>query len=70
MANKINGNHDGAKGGNDTYTIPGREKNIPRNKLVKEVEAGKHPNHTTTEINGEKYVKAKPNSKTKDNVNK
>ncbi|MGB5965586.1 MAG: hypothetical protein WBF77_04795 [Sulfurimonadaceae bacterium] len=70
MATNINGNHDGAKGGNDTYNIQGRAKNIPRNKLVKEVKEGKHPNHTTTNINGKNYVKAKPNPETKDNVNK
>lgn len=69
MAKEIKGNHDGSKGGNNTYNIKGRGTNIPRNQLVKEVELGKHPNHTVTEINGEKYIKAKPNSESSDNVN-
>lgn len=70
MAKTIKGNQDGAKGGNDTYTIPGRGSNIPRPKLVKEVKQGKHPEHTTTKINGKEYIKAKPNNKKNDNVNK
>jgi len=70
MADNIIGNHDGVKGGNDTYSIPGRGSNIPKEIIVKEVEAGKHPNFTTTVINGEKYAKAKPNIKTNDNVNR
>ncbi len=69
MAKNINGNHDGEKGGNETYNIPGRETNIPRTQLVKEVKQGKHPNHTTTKINGKEYVKAKPNNTSNDNVN-
>jgi len=70
MAKNINGNQDGKKGRNDTYTIPGRGSNISRTKLVKEVKQGKHPNHTTTKINNKEYVKAKPNPKLDDNVNK
>lgn len=69
MAKKINGNNDGLKGGNETYTIPGRG-TIPRKKVVKEVKEGKHPNHTTTKINGKEYVKSKPNSNINDNINK
>jgi len=70
MADNIIGNHDGDKGGNDTYNIPGRGSNIPKNTIVKEIESGKHPNFTTTIINDEKYAKAKPNPKTNDNVNR
>ena len=70
MAKNITGNQDGLKGGNDTYNIQGRGTDIPRKTLVKEVKAGKHPNHTTTKINGKEYVKAKPNNLEKDNVNK
>jgi len=69
MAKNIKGNHDGSKGGNDTYKIPGRGSNISGKVLVKETKAGKHPFHTVTEINGKEYVKAKPNSSSKDNVN-
>lgn len=70
MAKNITGNQDGLRGGNDTYTIQGRASDIPRKILVKEVKQGKHPNHTIIKINDVEYVKAKPNSKTKDNVNK
>lgn len=69
MANKIKGNNDGLNGRNETYTIQGRGSNIPREKMVKEVKQGNHPNHTTTKINNIEYVKAKPNKKTNDNVN-
>lgn len=69
MANKIKGNNDGSNGRNDTYTIPGRGSNIPREKIVKEVKQGNHPNHTITIINNVEYVKAKPNKNTNDNVN-
>lgn len=70
MAKNISGNQDGVKGGNETYNIQGRESNIPRTKLVKEVKAGKHPNHTTIKRNAKEYIKAKPNSTINDNVNK
>lgn len=70
MAKNITGNQDGKKGGNETYNIQGRGSNIPRTKLVKEVKEGKHPNHTTTKINGKEYLKAKPNAKIKDNINR
>lgn len=69
MADKIKGNHDGEKGGNKTYTIQGRGV-VQRDTLVKEVKNGQHSNFTTTKINGVEYVKAKPNKKTDDNVNK
>lgn len=68
MAKKILGNHDGRKGGNDTYTIPGRG-TVPRIKTVREVKKGKHPGFTTTIINGQEYVKGKPNNTENDNVN-
>jgi hypothetical protein len=70
MAKNITGNQDGLKGGNDTYKIQGRGSDIPRKTLVEEVKQGKHPNHTTTKINNVEYVKAKPNPKINDNVNK
>lgn len=69
MAKNIKGNHDGLNGGNETYNIQGRGINIPREIIVKEISQGKHPSHIITEINGKKYVKAKPNSKADDNVN-
>ena len=69
MAKNITGNRDGENGHNDSYTIQGRGV-VPRKALVKEVEAGKHPHHTTIKVNGEKYVKAKPDNKTQNNINK
>ena len=70
MANNIVGNHDGDNGGNDTYNIKGRGINIPRSIIINEIQAGQHPNFIITTINGKKYVKAKPNSKINDNVNR
>ena len=69
MANTIRGNQDGENGENETYTIPGRGSSIPRPTVVKEVEQGKHPNHSIYERDGEKYVRANPDSKKKNNVN-
>lgn len=69
MAKYIKGNHDGPKGGNDTYNIIGRGTNIPGKIIIQEIKRGKHPEHIITKINGKKYVKAKPNSSAKDNVN-
>jgi hypothetical protein len=69
MAKYIKGNHDGAKGENETYRIQGRGIKIPRATIIKEIEQGKHPCHIVTKINGEKYAKAKPNSHEEDNVN-
>lgn len=70
MAKNIIGNNDGPGGRNDTVNIPGRGTNIPIETINKEIEKGKHPNFTTTEINGKIYPKAKPNPKTEDNVNR
>lgn len=69
MAKNIKGNHDGENGGNDTYRISGRGTNIPREILVKEIEQGKHSDFFVTKIKGKEYVKSKPNSSEKDNVN-
>lgn len=67
MANNIKGNEDGEGGRNESYTIPGRGR-VTRKKLVQEVEQGKHPNFSTYEREGEKYVRAKPDSRTENNV--
>ncbi len=69
MAVNIRGNRDGDNRHNESYTIKGRG-TVSRSRLVKEVKSGKHPNHTTTKINGAEYVKAKPDNKTKNNVNR
>ena len=54
---------------NESYTVLGRG-TVSRPRLVREVKSGKHPNHTTTKISGVEYVKAKPDNKTKNNVNR
>ncbi|RXJ97976.1 DUF3892 domain-containing protein [Arcobacter sp. CECT 8986] len=69
MAYNISGNQDGLNGRNKTYIIPGRG-TVSRKTLVKEVELGKHPNHSTYKINGQKYVRANPDITTCNNVNK
>ncbi|RUM91965.1 MAG: DUF3892 domain-containing protein [Thiomicrospira sp.] len=68
MAKNIKGNHDGKGGRNETYTIPGRG-TVPRKKLVKEVENGKHPEFSTYERDGEKFVRANPDDSSKNNIN-
>ncbi len=69
MANNIKGNNDGEGGRNESYTIQGRGV-VLREVLVKEVEAGKHPNFITYERNEEKFVKGKPDSTEGNNVNR
>jgi hypothetical protein len=68
MANIIKGNQDGENGGNESYTIPGRGV-VSRPQLVREVEHGKHPNFSTYERDGVKYVRGNPDSRTNNNVN-
>ncbi len=68
MAKNIRGNHDGANGENQSYTIQGRG-TVSRAKLVTEVEAGKHSDHSTYEINNVKYVRANPDDSIGNNVN-
>ena len=69
MAKTIKGNKDREGGGNDSYTIPGRGV-VKREQLVKEFEKGKHPDFSTLELNGEKFVRGKPDSSQTNNVNK
>ncbi|RRS32324.1 MAG: hypothetical protein P794_01605 [Epsilonproteobacteria bacterium (ex Lamellibrachia satsuma)] len=69
MAVNIRGNRDGDNGHNESYTILGRG-TVSRPRLVREVKSGKHPNHTTIKISGIEYVKAKPDNKMKNNVNR
>lgn len=68
MAKKVIGNQDGKGGRNESYQIRGRG-TVPRKQVVKEVEEGKHPNHSVYELDGEKFIRANPNSKESDNVN-
>jgi hypothetical protein len=67
VADNIKGNQDGEGGRNESYTILGRG-TVRRKQLVREVEQGKHPNFSTYERGGEKYVRAKPDSLKKNNV--
>ncbi len=68
MANTIRGNKDGENGENQTYTIPGRGSAIPREQVVKEIKQGQHPHHSTYERDGVEYVRSKPDSQQKNNV--
>ena len=65
---KITGNRDGKNGRNESYRVDGR--NITRNKLIKEIEEGKHPDKHVYQRNGEKYARDNPDGKKSDNVNK
>lgn len=70
MAKNITGNNDGEGGRNESYTVIGRGKEIPRKTLVKEVEDGKHPDFSIYEHKGEKFVRSNPDSTESNNVNK
>lgn len=65
---KIKGNNDGPGGRNETYDI-GIRKKVPRTKVVKEVEEGRHPGAHVVKINNRKYVRDNPDQSKKDNVN-
>jgi Protein of unknown function (DUF3892) len=67
MANKIRGNKDGPNGSNASYTIQGRGK-VPRAKMAREVDAGKHPNFHTITVDGKKYVRGNPDGTENNNV--
>ena len=69
MAKNIRGNNDGNGGRNESYTINGRGE-VKRKKLVREVEAGNHPDFSIYEINKEKYVRGNPDSKESNNINR
>lgn len=69
MAKNISGNQDGDNGSNDSYTIKGRGV-VTRKQLVKEIEQGKHPNHHTVEVDGEKYARSNPDITKNNNVDK
>jgi hypothetical protein len=68
MANTIRGNKGGENGENQTYTIPGRGSNIPREQVVREVKAGQHENFSIYKVKGVEYVRARPDSQKKNNV--
>jgi hypothetical protein len=68
MATHINGNGDGPKGENDTYTIRGRG-TVTREELVAEVKAGQHPNHSIYTRNEVEYVRSNPDNSKNNNLN-
>lgn len=68
MAKNIKGNHDGKNGENASYTIAGRGV-VSRAALVKEVKAGKHPNHHVYTQDGVQYVRANPDDSNSNNIN-
>ncbi len=68
MAKIIRGNKDGQNGENQTYRIPGRGTEIPRQQLVKEVTQGQHPHHSVYERDGQKFVRSKPDAQQRNNV--
>ncbi len=69
MATHITGKGDGPNGENETYTVWGRGE-VSRAKLVAEVKAGIHPNHSIYTRNGVEYVRSNPDPRTSNNVNK
>ena len=68
MAKTIKGNGDGPNGGNDSYTIRGRG-SVSRRQVVREVQQGKHPNFGVVTVQGEKYVRGRPDTSKGNNVN-
>lgn len=70
MAQNIIGNGDGENGENETYRIPGRATDIPRETLVRKVEEGRHPDFSIYTRNEKKYIRANPDGSTDNNVNK
>ncbi|WP_082706889.1 DUF3892 domain-containing protein [Pseudomonas sp. EpS/L25] len=69
MAKHIRGNGDGPNGENQSYTIQGRG-TVSRPQLVKEVEAGKHPDFGIMTRNGTPYVRAHPDGQKGNNVDR
>lgn len=68
MAKIIKGNQDGENGSNDSYRIPGRGSEIPREQVVREIKQGQHPNHSVYTRDGEEYVRANTDSQKQNNV--
>ncbi len=66
---KIRGLRDGKGGRNEHYDI-GARKSVPRGTVVREIEAGKHPEAHTYKRNGKKYARDNPDPSKGDNVNR
>ncbi|MEE1674214.1 DUF3892 domain-containing protein [Agarivorans aestuarii] len=69
MAKNINGNKDGTNGENQSYTIHGRGV-VSRSKLVKEINAGRHPDFHVIDVNGQKFARANRDCSTNNNIDK
>ncbi|MFC3679111.1 DUF3892 domain-containing protein [Bacterioplanoides pacificum] len=65
----ISGNADGKNGENQSYTIRGRGE-VSRAQLVREVNNGQHEGVHVQCVNGTNYVRANPNSRSCDNIDK
>lgn len=65
---KIRGRQDGPNGRNEHYDI-GSRKNVPRSKVVQEIQDGKHPGAHVVRINNRNYARDNPDGSTNDNVN-
>jgi len=68
MYGRIRGNRDGLNNRNESYNLKGRDYSRP--KMVERVERGLHSKNMVVKINGRKYVKDRPDSSKKDNVNR
>ena len=66
---RIKGLNDGIGGRNEHYDI-GNRKNVPRRKVVAEIEQGKHSGAHVVTVNGRKYARDNPDNSKSDNVNK
>lgn len=68
MAKKIRGNADGPNGENQSYRR-GNE-TVSRKQLVKEVAKGEHPGYHNVKVDGTKYVRANPDKRKGNNVDR
>lgn len=68
MSKRIRGNCDGRNGENQSYRRGGET--ISRKQLVKEVANGEHPGYHNLKVDGTKYVRANPDNRKGNNVDK
>ena len=65
----IRGTQTGINGRNDVYIVKGRGE-VPRKTMVKEALAGKHQGVGTYKSGNETFLRAIPDSKKSNNINK
>jgi hypothetical protein len=68
-AENIRGTQKGLNGRNDSYIVIGRGE-VSRKTMVKEVLEGKHDGISTYKKGEEIFLRAKPNHRKNDNINK